>query len=352
MAKIPQNTNTTAAQIDAHWEQQQDGGNRAHLGASLIGRECHRALWYTFRWATRHHHSGRLLRLFDRGQQEESRFNADLRRIGCTVYEVDPQTGQQFTFSDIGGHFGGSMDSSVLGIPEAAKSWHVCEMKTHGDKSFKDLVANKVEKSKPEHAAQMQCYMGWSGMERALYLSVNKNDDTLYTERLRFDADRFKQLLEKAKTIITRSDPLERMNDDPQTFYKCKWCDYQSLCTNEALPQVTCRTCAHATPELDGDARWSCARYNCDLSTETQRNGVNCPHHRYIPALLPYQAVDANEAENWIEYQHSDTSFPTFRNGTPGELSYSSEELRSIDPKLIGDPEMDNLRTTFNAKVA
>ena len=37
----------------------------AHLGASIIGKDCERALWYDFRWVTRWAFTGRMLRLFD-----------------------------------------------------------------------------------------------------------------------------------------------------------------------------------------------------------------------------------------------------------------------------------------------
>ena len=37
---------------------------RSHMGASLIGGECSRAIWYGFRWFTRPNHDARLLRLF------------------------------------------------------------------------------------------------------------------------------------------------------------------------------------------------------------------------------------------------------------------------------------------------
>jgi hypothetical protein len=40
---------------------------------------------------------------------------------------------------DEAGHFGGSMDAVALGIPEAPKTWHLCEFKTHNAKSFADL---------------------------------------------------------------------------------------------------------------------------------------------------------------------------------------------------------------------
>ena len=36
---------------------------RSHLGASLIGRECARELWYSFRWTTKPSFEGRMIRL-------------------------------------------------------------------------------------------------------------------------------------------------------------------------------------------------------------------------------------------------------------------------------------------------
>ena len=38
--------------IDAAMLKAADDGLRQHLGASLIGKPCERALWYTFRWTT------------------------------------------------------------------------------------------------------------------------------------------------------------------------------------------------------------------------------------------------------------------------------------------------------------
>jgi hypothetical protein len=37
-------------EIDEYCVRTYDGGHRSHLGASLIGRECKRYLWYVFRW--------------------------------------------------------------------------------------------------------------------------------------------------------------------------------------------------------------------------------------------------------------------------------------------------------------
>lgn len=51
-------------------------GHRGHMGASLIGKECARSIWYDFFWATKSAFGGRMVRLFNRGHLEEGRFIA------------------------------------------------------------------------------------------------------------------------------------------------------------------------------------------------------------------------------------------------------------------------------------
>jgi hypothetical protein len=349
MAALPDNTRSTVYQINRHWEETQDRGNRPHLGASQIGHPCSRRLWYGFRWAIKHAHSGRLLRLVDRGQEEEARFVRDLRAIGATVHDRDPRTGKQFRFVDVAGHFGGSCDAVVRDIPESTRE-HVCEMKTHNDKSFQDLCKNGVEKSKPEHWHQMQLYMHWSGCKRALYLAVNKNDDSLYAERIRYDKAAAEADIEKARMIVQAATPPARLSEDP-TLYLCKWCDFKGICHEGEAAEANCRTCINSTPEINGDARWTCAKYKADVDVDTQRQGGECPSHLMIPDLVPFaEAVDANEAEGWIEY-HAGNGV-VFRNGPKGKNSYLSRELRGLPAKLVGNETIETFRAFFDAEVA
>jgi len=146
-------------------------GFRDHLGASIVGKECRRALWYDFRWVTRARFTGRMLRLFETGKREEERLVRDLRRTGATVLDTDPETGRQWRVSAVGGHFGGSLDAVAIGLLEAPKTWHVVEFKTHGLKSFAALKNDGVERAKPQHAAQMQIYMHLN-LAEAAYASV------------------------------------------------------------------------------------------------------------------------------------------------------------------------------------
>ena len=40
----------------------EDEGFRTHLGASQIGQECNRKIWYNFRWTKKSHFEGKIIR--------------------------------------------------------------------------------------------------------------------------------------------------------------------------------------------------------------------------------------------------------------------------------------------------
>jgi hypothetical protein len=328
MAKLPEPMHSTAAKIYEAYENDAENGNRPHLGASLIGHACERYLWMTFRWVEDKKFTGRMLRLFETGQLEEARLIANLRRIGVQVHESTPE-GKQWRVEDIGGHFGGSMDGACVGLPEAPKTWHVTEMKTHNDKSFNDLLKNKVQKSKPQHWAQMQVYMGLTGMDRALYMAVNKNTDDIYIERVEFDPVEFAKLKARAERVISAAEPPLRISNDP-SWYVCKMCDFHEHCHGEAAPQVNCRTCAHSTPFTTGkDGEWICEDMKTPIGLIAQREG--CSQHRYIPILLERFAKQKDCIDGDVVYE---TEAGEFINGD-GEASLTSHEIRACQQKVM-----------------
>lgn len=299
MAPLPPPACPTVAAIYAAYEANQESGYRDHLGASLIGGPCERAIWYTWRWQTRAKHAGRLLRLFQTGQLEEDRFVSDLRRIGVTVLDVDPETGRQWTVRDDSGHFGGSKDGVAIGFPEASKTWHVCEFKTHSAKSFKELKEKGVEQAKPQHYAQMQVYMHLSEMDRAFYLAVNKDTDELYEERVKYDRAFAERLVAKAQRIIASPVPPSRISNDP-AWFQCRFCDHSPACHGDAMPERHCRSCLHSTPVEEG--KWRCERHGWALDLKAQRSG--CALHLYIPALVHGEQIDAGD--DWVSYRTKD----------------------------------------------
>lgn len=324
-----------------------DDGLRPHLGASQIGKPCSRALWYGFRWSKLAAFEPRMLRLFARGQREEDTLTALLSAIdGVRVVQNDPNTGQQYSFK--AGHFGGSMDGAIVGIPDAPKTWHVLEFKTFNAKSFNALVKAGVKEAKPEHYAQMQCYMAWTGMERALYCAVCKDDDRLHLERIDFDRAAAESLFAKAQRIIDSVEPPARISDKPD-WYECKLCEHQDVCHWSDVPAPTCRACAHVTPVADG--QWHCARHGKHLTTSEQK--AACQSHRYIPALLSSfaEVVDADTEANWIKYRHRETG-NEFTNGLPPEGFESVEIHACEDKRALGDVGVQAFRTELDGRIA
>ncbi|CAB4154604.1 hypothetical protein UFOVP653_14 [uncultured Caudovirales phage] len=334
--------------------------SRTYLGASIIGKDCARALWYDFRWASKPAFDGRMYRLFQTGHLEEPRFVSDLRAVGVEVYDVDPATGKQFGFQGHGGHMRGHMDGCARYVPDGGRKWHVVEFKTHSEKSFKELTKKGVQESKPQHYAQMQWYMGKSGMERGLYLAKNKNSDELYAERIRFDRVYYERLQAKAAVVIFSGSPPDRISEDPK-FFLCNWCDHKAVCHGHKAPALSCRTCVHATPEEHGDGRWSCAKDSdrnvSSIPVQVQRTG--CGDHLPLPFLLTYaEAMDAGEG--WIEFKRRDngetfmvlTKDAAYPSHKPAGYAYRSAEISAAaDHRAICNPEVEIFRTTFDGTI-
>jgi hypothetical protein len=228
-----------------------DEGFREHLGASQIGKNCDRSIWYSFRWAVKPIFKGRMLRLFNRGHLEEARFIALLISIGVKVYQQDAQ-GKQYRISDCGGHFGGSGDGVGIGIPDLlASTPALLEFKTHGDKPFQKLKKEGVRKAKPEHFAQMQTYMRKMGLAVAIYGAVNKNDDELYLEIIYLETIAADLYLDRARTLIFLKTPPKKISESPG-WYECKYCENYSVCHLGEEPAKNCRTCHFVSFQKNG----------------------------------------------------------------------------------------------------
>lgn len=347
----PVHQHTTAQAIVKWYEKTADQNPRPHLGCSEIGKPCDRALWYNFRWSSARSFDGRMLRLFNTGVREEARFLDELRGVGAEVYDVDPETKQQHRFSALNGHFAGSCDAIGRGLPEAPKSWAIIEFKTHNAKSFAELQKKGVKVHKPEHHAQMQCYMAMADLERALYLAVNKDTDELHSEWIHFDQADADKHLARAEKIINAAEPLERMHTDP-TFYLCKWCDHHAVCHGGKVARKNCRTCVHASPVENG--AWRCDSQNRELSVDEQRLG--CRSHLYIPSLVPFgEPQDAGA--DWIKYVAPDGT--VFANVTEDAdrseenmsnditACFTSAELEVMVAEIVTDPTIAEMKSVF-----
>lgn len=341
--KIPEPTNYISNLIDQYHESKQEPP-RPHLGASLLGHPCDRWLWLSFRWAVQEKHAGRTLRLFRRGQNEELTIINDLRAIGMDVRSGT--NGKQFRV-DFGSHISGSVDAIIeRGVPEAPKTRHVAEFKTHSLKSFSDLVNNGVEESKPQHWVQMQVYMHGLEIDRALYVAVCKDDDRIYTERVNYNKMAAEKAIERGKRIALSDRMPEPMTGASPSWYLCKFCPAYEFCHETKMTKhANCRTCAHSTSK--DDTSWRCERHDADgIPVEFQREG--CDSHVLHPDLVPWQRKESQDQWSAVYVINGKDVI----NGEGDVNVYTSKELIANPEFCLGDdPFIDEMRREFGARV-
>ena len=243
------------ADVDTWCQEVFDDGPRSHLGASVIGSECARHIWYTLRWFKHKRHSGRMLRLFQDGHWYEERFIEMLRGIGINVTQVDVD-GKQMRIAAVDGHFGGSCDG-VGTMPQryGAIAGHtfLLEFKTSNTNQFTKF--HDVKESKPQHWAQMCVYGVKMNLTHAIYCIVNKNDADLHFEVVELDLPFGQQCIDKGEWIIKSPLPPPKLSDNPSDW-RCKMCDHHAVCHLNQSADVNCRSCVHASATVN--AAWYC----------------------------------------------------------------------------------------------
>jgi len=339
--KIPEAENSIVALIDKYHEARPEE-LRAHMGASALGKPCDRWLWLSFRWAVQPVFPGRIKRLFRRGHAEERQIVSDLRAIGIDIRA----TNEQQSRVDLGCHVGGSLDGIIYsGVPEAPAKKHVAEFKTHSQKSFDKLVREGVEKSKFEHFVQMQLYMHGTKIDRALYVAVCKNDDSMYTERVRYDAAVAEKYIARGHRLAT-DDRMPPPISTDASWYECKICPAHEFCHQTKLTKhVNCRTCAHSTAKPDG--QWRCERYESDdIPVEFQRQG--CESHVLHPDLVPWQRKEG--PDEWTAVYVIEGR--EVANGEGDWHVFSSREIVANPGACHHDDEMVNrLRAEMDGRI-
>jgi CRISPR/Cas system-associated exonuclease Cas4 (RecB family) len=332
MSIIPEKEHSVKSLINRYHEGNQEPPRR-HFGLSAVGEPCIRRAWYAFRWVAPEQFPGRILRLFRRGHREEETVIADLHAIGMDIGEA--QKGVDFGYA-----VRGSVDGIIYsGVPEAPKKRHLLEIKTHSDKSFRTLKSKGVESAHPKHYAQMQAYMLGLGLDRALYVAVNKNDDEYYTERVRIDMPLAKKLIEKAKLIVQAEDPGIRISEDP-SWYQCKFCPFSSICHDrEPVREVNCRTCVHSTLRPDG--AWLCERYKTDIPEAVER--VGCSAHVIRPHLVPWDLVAKKCTDTTACYRVDGQDVMV------GEDGYTLPEV--LSGGTLNDDDAEMVREVFDGRI-
>lgn len=267
--------------IDNYAVKTYDDGHRTHLGASVIGSDCFRYSWMVFRWVKAEKFEGRMLRLFQRGHREENTFVEYLEGIGAKVTQFDPSIDpslpkhkRQIRISSSNGHFGGSIDGLVQLPPEyGIDETMLVEFKTQAaNAKFRELLKSGVRIANYKHFSQMNVYMHALNLRHALYMNVNKNDDTLYVEIVEREEGLGESLINVADNIITSNEPPEKYRSSP-AMIPCAYCNFREVCHKGELPEKNCRSCKLAV--AGANKTWICTKWNAVIPPEHIATGCD-----------------------------------------------------------------------------
>ncbi|MEO0437911.1 MAG: hypothetical protein AAF098_13480 [Pseudomonadota bacterium] len=283
MAKLPTPRDPTLEAMKVEVELALNHPPRGHLGASMIGDKCMRKLWYSFRWVSLTNFEFTTLSRFEDGHLSENVMAQRLRMVRELDLHTHAEGGEQFRFTDFGGHFAGSADGFVRGLLQAPKTPHIWEHKCVNEKKFAKLLKLKTEKGEKQallewdgiYYAQAQAYMHYFNMTRHYLTCATPGTRDVTSVRTEYNASYALSLVSKAQAIIASSEPPTRITEKKDDW-RCNFCGYKEQCHFGMLASENCRTCRFSQP-VDGG--WYCHHHKKMLDHERQRDGCK----RFLP---------------------------------------------------------------------
>lgn len=224
---------------------------REYLGASRIGVECSKALYYEYKNHPKDSDkgfSGKVIRRFRMGHLHEAETAAWLRQAGFQLL-TEKQDGTQFGFSVGRGKIRGHIDGVITSGPELGVPYNVLwEHKIMKNSKFNECQKHGVQKANYTYYAQCQIYMAYMppllgfSVNHTLFTALNTDTSELYFELVQYNPQQAQMLSDKAVRVVTAlsADELPRVSKDPNDF-RCKFCAYYDSCWNKQqnLPSFT-----------------------------------------------------------------------------------------------------------------
>lgn len=210
---------------DAILNSEKDAKPRDYLGASILGEDCSRKIWYMLNYP-RPVDDARVSRIFKVGHILEDYVVSLLELAGLKVWTKD-QNDEQFGFTH--GKIAGHIDGVVQGLPESTMP-HLLEIKTANNNRFNMFLKGGC-KEEIKYFVQCQVYMYKMNLENCLFVVINKDNQELYFERIKLDKTYAQVALSRGEDIADAQEIPARKYGKP-TDYRCKFCNYSKDCWN------------------------------------------------------------------------------------------------------------------------
>jgi len=205
--------------IEKHQERNEDDA-RDYIGASSIGSDCLRQIWYQYKGVKAEAVPAKFRRTWAIGKKLEHLVVEWLTNAGVKVDKTD-KTYAARNVPIFKGHFDG--------LVFIGGKWSILEVKTAKDASFKIFVKKGLKVWNPQYYAQVQSYMGMSGINSTYILVLNKDNSDLSDELVVFDKEFYEKLEAKALMIATAVVAPPKIHGSP-LWYQCKMCKFNKVC--------------------------------------------------------------------------------------------------------------------------
>jgi hypothetical protein len=205
---------------------------RQYLGASTIGSACARKVQYD--WMVDPVHPTQTRDIFRRGHLLEELSRRHFVRAG---FQFAPR--ERLAFSTAGGLFRGHADGILLAGPELPGVKFPClwEHKCVGDKGWRGLERDGIEKAYPQYLAQILIYMAYLEVTEhpAIFTAMNANTCARLHLIVPFDAAQAQTWSDRAVAIIeaTRAGTLLPRGFDSPDDWRCKSCGHHERCWSQ-----------------------------------------------------------------------------------------------------------------------
>lgn len=258
---------------------QADDGFRSHLGWSVIGHNCMRYLYYHWHWFWKEEHHARMERIFIEGHKIETEIRHILTASGAQFLDTVDIDGKQLKVSDLGGHFGGSVDGVFIWPTIGLTVPTILECKSSRTGApFNGLIKHGVMREKPCHYVQQSGYGQGLGIGYACYITRNKNDSDIFVEIVDLDFGLADEMKKKALFIITTNELPKRVSDK-RNYFECNMCSVRDLCFDRKEPVANCRNCVNSKPTDNGE--WYCNLWESTIPKADIIKG--CTSHTFLP---------------------------------------------------------------------
>lgn len=208
---------------------------RRYIGASGIGSECSRKIWYQINGFDPAPISPDVCAAINDGHRTEDLMAARLRMVpGIELWTHKPD-GTQYGFD--WGFMKGHIDGVILGLLQAPETPHIWENKCVEPALFRKLVKlidelgekQALREWDGEYYAQAVTYMEAFDLKRHYMTVTTPGGREMVSLRTEANPKFAKALMNKAKRILASTEPPEKVGK-PTYFYCLNFCRHYETC--------------------------------------------------------------------------------------------------------------------------